>query len=61
MAAVLTSYTGKTDKITHYISACRHDGIEVLLPDINQSGNEFTPVETGVRFGLAGIKGVGEE
>ncbi len=60
MAAVLTSYTGKTDKITHYISACRHDGIEVLLPDINQSGNEFTPVETGVRFGLAGIKGVGE-
>ena len=60
MAAVLTSYTGKTDKITHYIAACRYDGIEVLLPDVNQSGNEFTPVETGVRFGLAGIRGVGE-
>ena len=60
MAAVLTSYTGKTEKITHYIAACRYDGIQVLLPDVNQSGNEFTPVENGVRFGLAGIKGVGE-
>ncbi|MBS5450808.1 MAG: DNA polymerase III subunit alpha [Coriobacteriia bacterium] len=60
MAAVLTSYTGKTEKITHYIAACRYDGIQVLLPDVNQSGNEFTPVEEGVRFGLAGIKGVGE-
>lgn len=26
----LTSYTGKTDKIVHYVSACRHDGIPVL-------------------------------
>ncbi|MFR2054876.1 MAG: DNA polymerase III subunit alpha [Collinsella sp.] len=33
MAAVLTSYTGKTDKIVHYVSACRHDGIPVLTPD----------------------------
>ncbi len=60
MAAVLTSYTGKTDKIVHYISACRYDGIDVLIPDINSSGNEFTPVPEGIRFGLAGIRGVGE-
>ena len=60
MAAVLTSYTGKTDKITHYISACRRDGIEVLPPDINESGKEFTATADGIRFGLAGIRGVGE-
>ena len=44
----------------HYISACRYDGIAVLPPDVNQSGNEFTPVPEGIRFGLAGIRGVGE-
>ena len=60
MAAVLTSYTGKTDKIVHYVSACRHDGIAVLPPDINESGTEFTATSEGVRFGLAGIRGVGE-
>ena len=60
MAAVLTSYTGKTEKIVHYVSACRHEGIEILPPDINESGIEFTAVSEGVRFGLAGIRGVGE-
>ena len=60
MAAMLTSYTGKTDKIVHYVSACRHDGIAVLPPDINESGTEFTATPEGVRFGLAGIRGVGE-
>ena len=60
MAAVLTSYTGKTDKIVHYVSACRQDGIQVLPPDINESGKEFTATKEGVRFGLAGIRGVGE-
>ncbi|MBY4797084.1 DNA polymerase III subunit alpha [Collinsella sp. AGMB00827] len=60
MAAVLTSYTGKTDKIVHYVSACRHDGISVLPPDVNESGREFTATSEGIRFGLAGIRGVGE-
>ena len=60
MAAVLTSYTGKTEKIVHYVSACRHDGIQVLPPDVNESGTEFTATSEGVRFGLAGIRGVGE-
>ena len=60
MAAVLTSYTGKTEKIVHYVSACRFDGIAVLPPDVNESGTEFTATAEGVRFGLAGIRGVGE-
>ena len=60
MASVLTSYMGKTDKIVHYISACRHEGIKVLPPDINESGKDFTATAEGIRFGFAGIRGVGE-
>ncbi|MGI6033508.1 MAG: DNA polymerase III subunit alpha [Coriobacteriales bacterium] len=61
MAAVLSSYTGKTEKIVHYINACKQDGINVLPPDINESRSDFTATPQGVRFGLAGLKGVGEK
>ena len=60
MASVLTSYMGKTEKIVHYVSSCRHEGIQVLPPDINESGRDFTATSEGVRFGFAGIRGVGE-
>lgn len=60
MAAVLTSYTGKTDKIVHYVAECNRAGYTVLPPDVNSSGRDFTPVlGEGIRFGLAGIRGVG--
>jgi DNA polymerase-3 subunit alpha len=35
-------------------------GIELLPPDINESNLGFTPVGGAVRFGLAGVKGIGE-
>lgn len=60
MAAVLSSYTGKTDKIVKYIAACKRAGIEVLQPDVNSSVAHFGAVGTAIRFGLAGIRGVGE-
>ncbi|MBQ6395876.1 MAG: DNA polymerase III subunit alpha, partial [Atopobiaceae bacterium] len=60
MAAVLTSYMGKTDRIVHYINSCRHEGIAILPPDINESGRDFTATAEGIRFGFAGIRGVGE-
>jgi DNA polymerase-3 subunit alpha len=60
MASVLTSYMGKTDKIVHYVTACRHEGIQILPPDINESGRDFTATREGIRFGFAGIRGVGE-
>ena len=60
MASVLTSYMGKTDKIVHYVTACRHEGIAILPPDINESGKDFTATAEGIRFGFAGIRGVGE-
>jgi DNA polymerase-3 subunit alpha len=61
MAAVLTSYTGKTDEIVKYVSACSRAGIKVEPPDVNSSGKDFTAIPgEGIRFGLAGIRGVGE-
>ena len=60
MAAVLTSYMGKTDKIVHYVNSCKREGIQVLPPDVNESGRDFTAVPGGIRFGFAGIRGVGE-
>ncbi len=60
MAAVLTSYTGKTEKIVKYIAACKRAGIKVLSPDVNSSVSHFSAVGEAIRFGLAGIRGVGE-
>ncbi|MDR2956788.1 MAG: DNA polymerase III subunit alpha [Coriobacteriales bacterium] len=60
MAAVLTSHMGNTDRLIQYFAACKQSGIEVLPPDINSSGHAFTALDEGIRFGLAGVKGVGE-
>ena len=59
MAAVLSSYMGKTDRLIRYIASCNHNGTPVLPPDINGSNIEFTPVEDGIRFGLMGVRGIG--
>jgi DNA polymerase-3 subunit alpha len=59
MAAVLSSYMGKNERLIRYISSCNHNGTPVLAPDINSSDVEFTPVEGGIRFGLVGVRGVG--
>lgn len=61
MAAVLSSYMGNSDKLIKYIASCNHSGIDVLPPDVNSSNLEFTPLDEGVRFGLAGVRGVGEK
>ena len=60
MAAVLTSYMGKSETIVKYIAACNQAGMKVLPPDVNSSGKDFTAVEGAIRFGLAGIRNVGE-
>ena len=60
MAAVLSSYMGNTDRLIKYIASCNHSGIPVLPPDINSSNAEFTPVPEGVRFGLVGVRGIGQ-
>ena len=60
MAAVLSSFLGKADALVRYITACRASGIQVLTPDVNSSGREFTPLDGAIRFGLAGVRNVGE-
>lgn len=59
MAALLSSVRDKQEKIQLYIGECQKMGIEVLPPDINTSGIDFTPVKNSIRFGLASVKNVG--
>ncbi len=60
MAALLTSVMDNTDKVAYYINECRHMGIEVLPPDINESYEVFTVVSDKIRFGLTAVKNVGQ-
>ncbi len=59
MAALLASYIEKTDKIASCLDECRRMGIQLLPPDVNLSGIDFTPNGSAIRFGLAAIKNVG--
>ncbi|HUE77366.1 MAG TPA: DNA polymerase III subunit alpha, partial [Longimicrobiales bacterium] len=70
MAGLLSSVVDKTDDVVKYIAECRdisrhipdlEDGIQVLPPDVNESGWKFTAVSaTSIRFGLGACRGVGE-
>src|SRR6266576_3984221 len=61
MAALLSSEIANTDKVVQYINEAREIGLEVLAPDVNESGFKFTVVgDRRIRFGLGAIKNVGE-
>jgi DNA polymerase-3 subunit alpha len=60
LAALMTSVKDKTDKLVEYIDEAKKGGIGVLPPDVNASLIDFTVVGDDIRFGLAAIKGVGE-
>ncbi|NUS41716.1 MAG: DNA polymerase III subunit alpha, partial [Terrabacter sp.] len=59
MAALLTSVRDDKDKSALYLNECRHMGIKVLPPDVNESVANFAAVGTDIRFGLAAIRNVG--
>jgi DNA polymerase-3 subunit alpha len=59
MAATLSSEMDNTDKIVVLIDECRKLGIDVLPPDVNESGVHFGVTPKGIRFGLSAIKNVG--
>ena len=59
MAALMTSVLDSTTKISEYIAECRELGIAVLPPDVNQSDDQFTVTEEGIRFGLGAVKNIG--
>lgn len=60
MAAMLSSELGNSEKVSHFVAECEAMGLTVLGPDVNESREMFTPVGDKIRFGLAGVKGVGE-
>ncbi len=61
MAALMTSDFDDIDRLAIEITECKHMGIEVLPPDINESFVEFAvvPEKSQIRFGLQAIKNVG--
>ncbi|WP_346317757.1 DNA polymerase III subunit alpha [Chitinophaga sp. YIM B06452] len=60
MAAVLNN-ASNLEKITFFMEECKRMGLDVLPPDVNESFKGFAVNKRGqVRFGLAGLKGVGE-
>jgi len=68
VAALLSSQIGDTDNVVKYINEARQlhvpgvkePGLEILPPDVNESGYKFTVVgDTKIRFGLGGIRNVG--
>ncbi len=67
MAALLTAESGDKEKVSAAINECRRMGVMVLPPDINESNLGFTISKDkesldgkAIRFGLSGIKNVGD-
>lgn len=59
MAAVISSVMSTKDKVPFFVVQCEAMGIEVLPPDVNESGHRFNVVGGNIRFGLEAVKGVG--
>ncbi|MGZ3917371.1 MAG: DNA polymerase III subunit alpha [Flavisolibacter sp.] len=60
MSAVL-NHANAIEKLTFFMEECKRMGIKVLGPDINESQKGFAVNEAGeIRFGLGGLKGVGD-
>lgn len=61
MAALMTSDYDDTDRLAIEITECKHMGIDVLPPDVNESFVEFAvvPKTNQIRFGMNAIKNVG--
>jgi DNA polymerase III subunit alpha len=75
LSALLTSVKANLDKAAVYLAECRALGIEVIVPDVNRSASDFTPVVdlgpgsdsatvapggSRILFGLSAVRNVGE-
>lgn len=60
MCAQISSEIGNFDKLPGFVGEAEVMGLPVLPPDVNRSQSRFVPEATGIRYGLAGIKNVGE-
>ncbi len=61
MAALMTSDRDDIDRLAIEIAECKHLGITVLSPDVNEGFVEFAvvPGKKEIRFGMSAVKGVG--
>jgi len=61
MAALMTSDQSDIDRLAIEINECKHMGLRVLPPDVNDGFLEFAvvPGKKEIRFGMAAVKGVG--
>ena len=60
LTAIINNRIGDAKEQSHYISYMKRIGINILKPDINKSKKKFSIEGNNVRFGLMGIKNVGE-
>jgi len=60
MAAVLSAEIDNAEKIAFLMTECREMGINVMPPDVNTSGINFSVDGDSIRFGLGAVKGCGE-
>ena len=59
MSALISSEIGNFDKLPVFVAEAATMDLEILPPDVNTSGVRFLPEGRAIRYGLAGIKGVG--
>jgi DNA polymerase-3 subunit alpha len=60
MASVLSNNMSDIKQVSFFMEECRRMGVEVLGPDINESGFTFAVNSSGaIRFGLGAIRGMG--
>ena len=60
LASLLTATKANKDKTGLYLNECRQMGIEVQVPDVNESESDFTVSDGRIRFGLSAVRNVGE-
>jgi DNA polymerase-3 subunit alpha len=60
LASLLTATKRDKDRTAIYLNECRQMGIEVLVPDVNESESDFTVHDGRIRFGLSAVRNVGE-
>ncbi|MBP9109860.1 MAG: DNA polymerase III subunit alpha [Pyrinomonadaceae bacterium] len=58
-AAVLSHEAQDSAKVYKYSTELKSMGLSLLPPDVNESGEGFTPIDDTVRYGLTAIKGMG--
>lgn len=60
MAALISSVRENTEKMSSYIQTCKSLGIKILPPDINKGSGDFLVDGNAIRFGLSGLRSIGD-